>query len=198
MPYSRRAITRRCRVGICAPAYIAGAIATRSSCNFFVVMAGASSHCAIVGRVCSNRSYRPRQLCRLRGLSGDALVLPPRPAMPCCPKTQEAIRGGNAIRCFCSRRRRAGFATLRDVLLRFAHSLKRSSGSSFQSASSFCRVDAARAFGRLSVTGHPVAPDTGGCSNDSLESPAVMSMVSEAIRMRNFVHAEMSLKQILL
>jgi len=100
MPYSRRAITRRCRVGICAPAYIAGAIATRSSCNFFVVMPGASSHCAIVGRVCSNRSYRPRQVCRRRGLSGDALVLPPRPAMPCCPKTQEAIRGGNAIRCF--------------------------------------------------------------------------------------------------
>ena len=100
MPYSRRAITRRCRVGICAPAYIAGAIATRSSCNFFVVVPGASSHCAIVGRVCSNRSYRPRQVCRRRGLSGDALVLPPRPAMPCCPKTQEAIRGGNAIRCF--------------------------------------------------------------------------------------------------
>lgn len=40
--------------------------------------------------------------------------------LPRCPKARKEIRERNATRCFCLRRRRAGFAAVRDVLLRFA------------------------------------------------------------------------------
>ncbi|SAL70191.1 hypothetical protein AWB65_06902 [Caballeronia humi] len=62
--FDLHALTRRCRVRSCALEYIVGARATSRSCSFLAVMPGSdSSHCWIVGHMCSNGSCRLRHVC---------------------------------------------------------------------------------------------------------------------------------------
>ncbi len=118
--FDLHALTRRCRVRSCALEYIAGASATRRSCSFLAVMPGSdSSHCWIVGHVCSNGS------CRLRHVWGTPAfrwwVGITSPSCHAVPKLTQEFCQSNTLGYLCLGRWDAAFTAGRNVPLCFTH-----------------------------------------------------------------------------